>query len=250
VTNSFQNRLRSFLQDRANRGYSRLGVPVYVPSNQELEKFEKTAKNIGIPPEWFANLVNHESAGTFSPRIQNPSSNATGLIQFMPTTARDFSTSVDELKEMSFSRQLDYVAEYLKRVLKTRKQTQADGVAKTTLTQPDFFMVVFYPAAIGNPMYNFPQYVSNANNGIRTPSDYLLSVYNKSTPPFPEFSDPLMTVSDYIGEKRTPSKPFPMMSTGRTIALGGLVFALGIFIIVLSARGTKRYYAKTEGLVQ
>lgn len=239
MDNSFKIRLKEFLQTRVNQGYSRLGVPVYVPSDAEIDKFEKTAKNIGIPPEWFANLVNHESAGTFNTSIQNPSSSATGLIQFIPSTAADFGTSVSELKEMSFGNQLDYVSRYLKRTLKNKKATQPDGLAKTSLTQPDFFMVVFYPAAIGNPSYPFPQYVSNANNGIRTPSEYLSKVYNTSTPPFPEYNNPMMSVQDYINSRRTTKTPFPMLSTGRAVALSGLVVGLGVFIIILATNKIK-----------
>lgn len=227
----FKQRLRAFLQQRKNEGYSRFGIPVYVPSESELIKFEKTAKNIGIPPEWFANLVNHESAGTFSPSIQNPTSRATGLIQFIPSTARAFDTSVEQLASMSFSEQLDYVAEYLKRTLKQRKVVQSDGLAKTSLTQPDFFMVVFYPVAIGNPSYRFPNYVSAANNGIRTPIEYFSKVYDVSRPPFIEYGDPNQTVQGYINEQRTILQPLPMLSAGRVYALSGIVLALGLFIV-------------------
>ena len=221
---SFNTQLKNFLQQRAQNNYSRLGIPVYVPTDAEIKKFEKTAKNIGIPPEWFANLVNHESAGTFNPRIQNPSSSATGLIQFMSATAADYGTTTQELREMSFDKQLDYVAEYLKRVLKWRKATQADGLAKRSLTQPDFFMLVFYPAAVGNPAYPFPQYV----------------------PPFPEFSNPMMSVQDYINSRRSFDRPLPMMSTGRAVAVGGIVIALGIFIVILSASKIKQSRVKTS----
>lgn len=226
----FKKRLKEFLQQRKNEGYSRFGVPVYVPSESELDKFEKTARNIGIPPEWFANLVNHESAGTFSPAVQNPTSRATGLIQFIPSTAAAFNTSVQKLSQMSFSEQLDYVAEYLKRTLKQRNASQPDGLAKTSLTQPDFFMVVFYPVSIGRPNYQFPNYVSTANNGIRTPIEYFSKVYNVSRPPFTEYGDPNQTVQDYINSQRTMLRPLPMLSTGRVYALSGILLALGIFI--------------------
>jgi hypothetical protein len=232
----FKQRLRAFLQQRKNEGYSRFGVPVYVPTDSELIKFEKTAKNIGIPPEWFANLVNHESAGTFSPRIQNPSSMATGLIQFIPSTAAAFNTSVEQLSQMSFVEQLDYVAEYLKRTLKQRKVVQPDGLAKTSLTQPDFFMVVFYPVAVGNPNYRFPNYVSAANNGIGTPIEYFTKVYNVSRPPFADFGDSNQTVQDYINSQRTILQPLPMLSAGRVYMLGGVVLTLGLFIAYYTTR--------------
>jgi hypothetical protein len=240
MKSDFKLRLKKFLQDRANNGYSRNGVFVYVPNDSELDKFEKTARNIGIPPEWLANLVNHETAGTFSPAIQNTSTSATGLIQFMPSTATDYGTTVSSLKNMSFENQLDYVKEYLQRVLKWRKASQIDGLAKRSLTQPDFFMLVFYPAAVGNPNYQFPTYVSNANSGIRTPAEYFTKIYNQSTPPFPEYSDPFMTVEDYIQSKRSAYKPLPMLSTGRAYALGGIVIALGVFIAVYATKTVKR----------
>lgn len=236
----FRTRLKAFLQGRASQGYSRLGVPVYVPNDDELKKFENTAKNIGIPPEWLANLVNHETAGTFSTKIQNQSTNATGLIQFMPSTATGYGVTVGQLKQMSFGQQLDYVSEYLKRTLKARKAIQADGIAKTTLTQPDFFMLVFYPVAVGNPFYQFPTYVSDVNSGIQNPAQYLSGVYNKSQPPFPEYSNPTMTVADYIKSKISLNKPLPMMSSGRIVAIGGVVLSLGLFIFVIAMSATKR----------
>ena len=54
----------------------------------------------------------------------------------------------------------------------------AQGVPiKDKLTQPDLFMMIFYPAAIGNPNYQFPDSVVEANAGIKTPTDY----YNRAT---------------------------------------------------------------------
>jgi len=47
-----------------------------------------------------------------NPKAVNPISNATGLIQFMPDTARGLWTSISSLRGMSAIQQLDYVEKY------------------------------------------------------------------------------------------------------------------------------------------
>ena len=44
----------------------------------------KVAQRVGAHPYDLANLINFESAGTFSTSVKNKYSGATGLIQFMP----------------------------------------------------------------------------------------------------------------------------------------------------------------------
>lgn len=54
-----------------------------------------------------------ESAETFSPAVKNGAgSGATGLIQFMPATARGLGTTVETLALMTAEQQLEYVREY------------------------------------------------------------------------------------------------------------------------------------------
>lgn len=82
---------------------------------------------------WFESRLNHKAV--------NPISGATGLIQFMPSTARSLGTTTDVLKRMSNVQQLDYVLAYL-RPYKGRMKTWVD-----------VYLAVFYPRAMGNPNF-------------------------------------------------------------------------------------------------
>lgn len=85
-------------------------------------------------------VIAFESGRTFRPDIRNAAgSGATGLIQFMPSTARGLGTSTDELALMSAEDQIRYVYKYLL-PYKGRMQTLAD-----------VYMAVLWPAAIGKP---------------------------------------------------------------------------------------------------
>lgn len=56
-----------------------------------------------------------ETGRTFSPSVVNKAgSGATGLIQFMPQTAIDLGTTVQQLARMSAVQQMDYVEKYFR----------------------------------------------------------------------------------------------------------------------------------------
>ena len=173
--------LYDYIQSKRSKGNSYNGIPVYDVTKSDLAKLGQIADKYGIPVEWLANLINHESAGTFNPAIQNKSSRATGLIQFMPKTALGYNTTIDYLKTLNFSQQLDYVDMYLGRNLK--KVLDETGKAKPTFNQTDLFMTIFYPVSIGTPTFVFPQNVQNQNGGIKTPLDYTEKALRN--PPFP-----------------------------------------------------------------
>ncbi len=68
---------------------------------------------IGIAdPSWLMACIAFETGRTFKASTQNRISKATGLIQFMPSTARGLGTSVEELAAMTEIAQLDYVEKY------------------------------------------------------------------------------------------------------------------------------------------
>ena len=82
----------------------------------------------------------------------------------------------DKLRKMSFKEQMDYVDGFLNRGL---KKVLVNGKVPDSFTQGQLFMTIFYPASVSNPNYVFPDSVSRANGGIRTPKDYTKKALNK-----------------------------------------------------------------------
>lgn len=79
-----------------------------------------------------------ESAETFSPDIKNAAgSGATGLIQFMPTTAKSLGTTTALLSKMSAEDQLRYVYEYFK------------PYAGRLRNLGDVYMAILWPKGVG-----------------------------------------------------------------------------------------------------
>ncbi|TGR96389.1 lytic transglycosylase, partial [Mesorhizobium sp. M2E.F.Ca.ET.209.01.1.1] len=83
-----------------------------------------------------------ETGETFAPDKRNPSSGATGLIQFMRLTADGLGTSLEALAQMSQVQQLGYVEKYLA------------PYAGRFNSLSDMYMSILYPAAIGKPEAN------------------------------------------------------------------------------------------------
>jgi len=80
-----------------------------------------------------------KAESNLNPQAVNQVSGATGLIQFMPTTARSLGTTVDDLFKMSAKDQLKYVYEYYK---------PYTGKLNNYF---DVYLATFFPAAIGKP---------------------------------------------------------------------------------------------------
>jgi hypothetical protein len=114
-------------------------------------KAQQVANNLGVSLDDLIGIMNHESG--LNPGAVNPYTNATGLIQFMPNTARNMGTSVEALKNMSAIDQLDYVERFYKPIA---------GKAKDI---GDLYMFTFLPAAIGKPD-NFVIGASGSTNKI------------------------------------------------------------------------------------
>lgn len=90
--------------------------------------------------QWLMGCMAFESAHTFSPDIRNAAgSGAVGLIQFMPATALDLGTTVENLALLSAESQLFYVFRYFQRYA-SRVQTFEDSYA-----------AILLPSAIGKP---------------------------------------------------------------------------------------------------
>lgn len=99
------------------------------------------AERLGMNPSYIAGVMYHESG--FNPQARNPYSGATGLIQWMPATAKAFGTTVDELFSMTALQQMAFVEKYFK--------TFSKMVAAGATRMVDYYLMDFYPAAIGKP---------------------------------------------------------------------------------------------------
>lgn len=111
-----------------------------IKENREafIAKVEEVAEYLGVKSEHLMFLMWFETAHTLNHRIQNKIG-ATGLIQFMPVTARFLGTNTEALKKMSNVEQLEYV----KRHLGIFKGRYKDYV--------DLYCGIFWPAAVGKP---------------------------------------------------------------------------------------------------
>lgn len=91
--------------------------PASKPELNFIDKVKAVAERIGADPVDLLTLMSFESAGTLSPAKRGPEvpgqGRAVGLIQFMPATARELGTSVQELANMTPVQQMDYVERYL-----------------------------------------------------------------------------------------------------------------------------------------
>jgi hypothetical protein len=103
------------------------------------EAIRVLCQNLNIEESWFYQLIDLESNG--NPQAVNKTTDATGIIQFMPTTAKALGTSVEEIYNMTVSEQLPYVSKYLTKVKGSREFTSF----------LDLYFAVFYPRGIGQP---------------------------------------------------------------------------------------------------
>ena len=98
-------------------------------------------KKIKCKPEDLLAVMNSESG--LNPSSRSRWTGATGLIQFMPKTARSLGTSVEELATMSPLEQLDYVEKFL--IIAKKSHIKGDK----ELSAGDLYGLVFMPAKSG-----------------------------------------------------------------------------------------------------
>lgn len=145
-----------------------------------LKKLQEISASLQVQPDWIMAVMNSETGGTFNPQIVNKqkaitpgydgdgkrvkpagvadSANdferskyrATGLIQFMPKTAKSLGTSTQALYKMTNAQQLDYVYKYF---------LPAKGKMKSF---EDVYLYTFYPLAVGKP----EDYIIGSEKGL------------------------------------------------------------------------------------
>lgn len=137
-------------------------------------KIQSISKKLEISPDFLMACMAFETGESFSPSIKNAAgSGATGLIQFMPSTAKSLGTSTEDLAKMSAVSQLDYVEKYFK---------PYKGRLKTL---EDVYLAILYPAAIGKPvdeaLFNKGKKVYEQNSGFDKNKDGIITPAEIST---------------------------------------------------------------------
>lgn len=106
------------------------------------------------------------SESGLNPKAVNKSSGATGLIQFMPATAKGLGTSVDALSKMSRTEQLEWVEKYLK-VNKLPIGASAGQI----------YAAIFMPANINKEtLAKYPSAAYKSNTGLDLNKDKEITI--------------------------------------------------------------------------
>jgi hypothetical protein len=95
------------------------------------------SSDLGCDPSHLMSAMAFETGERFTPDVRNPASGATGLIQFMPSTARALGTTTAKLAAMTAVAQLDFVKSYLA-PFRNRMNMLSD-----------VYMTILFPRAVG-----------------------------------------------------------------------------------------------------
>ena len=111
----------------------------YIKTNKAafISELKRYCSAMNVNHEWLMTVMYAESR--LNEKARNPKTNATGLIQFMPSTAKGLGTTVDELYNLNNVQQLYYVYMYFK------------PFAGRINSVYDLYKCVFFPAMLGKP---------------------------------------------------------------------------------------------------
>lgn len=105
------------------------------------DKVRSIAAGLGVDPSDLMACMAWESGRSFSPSKKNMAgSGATGLIQFMPATAKGMGTTTAALAALTAEQQLDWVEKYF-RPFKGKLRDLSD-----------LYMAILWPLAVGKPL--------------------------------------------------------------------------------------------------
>ena len=130
----------------------------------DIKAFENKVNDIsyalGVDPSWLMAVMHSESG--FDAAVANyKGSGATGLIQFMPSTAKWLNTSVERLRNMNHIEQMDYVLAYLQAI--KNKYGSFDSLT-------DLYLAVLYPTSLKEDycytLYANPSVSYKMNKGL------------------------------------------------------------------------------------
>ena len=128
------------------------------------EKVIKIADKLETDPNFLMAIMSFETGGSFDPAQQSHAGNgATGLIQFLKSTAKSLGTTTAELAAMTSVEQLDFVEKFL---LPQKGKIQ---------TIEDIYMAVLFPKAVGKPnsfvLFQTPSQAFKLNKGLDADKD-------------------------------------------------------------------------------
>lgn len=161
----------------------------------EQQTAQLIASTYGIPLDWAEGLIPVAFAvggspfdlarviwaeSRFNPQAVNPKSGATGLIQFLPSTAQKMGFTIEQIAAMGYHRQLDVTSYYLQLVASGAWA----GPPGELDNQYKMALAVFYPAWRNKPPDSvLPESAQAANPGIRTIGDYVDFVLRNAPKP-------------------------------------------------------------------
>lgn len=132
-----------------------------IPLSKECSRrIDDMARRLNFNPKDLKALIYSESGG--NPQAVNPSSGASGLIQFMPATARGMGTSVQAIRRMTAEQQMGLIEKYLRTMKKA-----AGFQPGHKLTSGELYAIVFMPArAKSQVLCSRGSAAYNSNDGL------------------------------------------------------------------------------------
>ena len=130
-----------FGKKRASRGMNNKAI-IFLDLIKEnktafINELEAVSTRLSIDPNWILAVMYKESR--LNPQAVNKTGGATGLIQFMPNTAKGLGTSTADLYNMTNVEQLKFVEKYF-RPYKDKIKSYLD-----------LYLVTFFPVALSKP---------------------------------------------------------------------------------------------------
>jgi peptidoglycan hydrolase-like protein with peptidoglycan-binding domain len=189
-------------------------------SANDLKAMYDAAQWIGVNVDWLATAMSFESG--LNPAAVNAQSGATGLIQFMPSTAAAMGTSTTALKSMSFVQQLEYVKRYF---ASYRGQLHS---------LEDVYLAIFYPAEIGKSTSNV---IASAGNPVYDQN----AGFDRTQKGFITVGDVTATIRAHLDSA---------IALGKRVIIPGVIVGLSVlsWTFILSAFGLGGYWiAKDKG---
>ncbi len=186
----------------------------------------RLGERLSLDPSFIAAVMSLESQ--FNPQARNPQSKATGLIQFMPETARKLGTTVEALFEMTAVEQIPYVEKFYARYAGKLKEPG------------EFYMATFLPAHVGapddrvlstagNPIYDQNKGLDKDKDGVLTAGDVYAIIRNRVAAAMGRPRIPVDMSLTAIGTKSTDGE---FINTGKSavfelLASVGAIWAIG-----------------------